>query len=53
MLVGMLCSPILLLKVRLSVDASIILRKYTGPRTNDYIQEIPTEDLDEDYGALR
>ncbi|KAF4206765.1 hypothetical protein CNMCM8980_000996 [Aspergillus fumigatiaffinis] len=27
--------------------------KYTGPRTNEYIQEVPTEDLDEDYGALR
>lgn len=22
--------------------------KYTGPRTNEYIQEVPTEDLDED-----
>ncbi|GAQ04488.1 uncharacterized amino-acid permease C15C4.04c [Aspergillus lentulus] len=27
--------------------------KYTGPRTNEYIQEVPTEDLDEDYGAVR
>ncbi|KAF7121602.1 hypothetical protein CNMCM5793_009072 [Aspergillus hiratsukae] len=30
----------------------VIFRKYTGPRTNDYIQEVPTEDLDEGYGAL-
>lgn len=51
MLVGMF--PYLGLKVQFRVDASIIFRKYTGPRTNDYIQEIPTEDLDEDYGALR
>ncbi|KAF4200421.1 hypothetical protein CNMCM8927_003406 [Aspergillus lentulus] len=27
--------------------------KYTGPRTNEYIQEVPTEDVDEDYGAVR
>ncbi|KAL4950025.1 amino acid/polyamine transporter I [Aspergillus filifer] len=26
--------------------------KYTGPRTNEYIQEIPTEDYAEDYGSM-
>ncbi|OJI99992.1 hypothetical protein ASPVEDRAFT_51273 [Aspergillus versicolor CBS 583.65] len=26
--------------------------KYTGPRTNEYLQEIPTEDYPEDYGTI-
>ncbi|KAL4810067.1 amino acid/polyamine transporter I [Aspergillus unguis] len=26
--------------------------KYTGPRTNEYLQEIPTEDYPEDYGTM-
>ncbi|KAI9374305.1 amino acid/polyamine transporter I [Aspergillus egyptiacus] len=26
--------------------------KYTGPRTNEYLQEIPTEDYEADYGTL-
>ncbi|EAW09541.1 amino acid permease [Aspergillus clavatus NRRL 1] len=26
--------------------------KYTGPRTEDYIQEVPTEGLDDDYGTM-
>ncbi|KAL2863617.1 amino acid permease [Aspergillus lucknowensis] len=26
--------------------------KYTGPRTNEYLQEIPTEDYGEDYGTI-
>ncbi len=29
-----------------------ICRKYTGPRTNEYLQEIPTEDYPEDYGTI-
>ncbi|KAL4992523.1 amino acid/polyamine transporter I [Aspergillus falconensis] len=27
-------------------------RKYTGPRTNEYLQEIPTEDYAENYGTI-
>ncbi|KAL4921868.1 amino acid/polyamine transporter I [Aspergillus aurantiobrunneus] len=26
--------------------------KYTGPRTNEYLQEIPTEDYADDYGTM-
>lgn len=30
-----------------------MVRRYTGPQTSDYIQQVPTEDVGNDYGAMR
>ncbi|PKY08258.1 amino acid transporter [Aspergillus campestris IBT 28561] len=27
--------------------------RYTGPQTSDYVQQVPTEDVENDYGAMR